>query len=37
MRCLDKNDPRDKQWMWHNDCPDGLIHQHEVYRKHLFP
>jgi colanic acid biosynthesis protein WcaH len=23
------------QWKWHDNCPDDIIHQHEIYREHI--
>jgi colanic acid biosynthesis protein WcaH len=35
LRCADPANPQPKQWMWHDGCPDNLLRQHEVYRKHM--
>ncbi len=36
-QCLDINNPKHGQWYWHNECPEKLIPQHEVYRKYINP
>lgn len=37
LKCVDPENPKTGQWMWHDKCPDNLIHQHEVYRKFIDP
>lgn len=29
--------PQNGQWQWHNDCPDDLIHVHDMYRPWISP
>lgn len=35
LRCQDPTNPDPNQWMWHDRCPENLIHQHDVYRKYI--